>query len=371
MTMKKSLIAILFTSSIVVPVYGSLVTSVTPQATQEEIISTNRIFELKELVRGYHDFGIVPFNIDYFPAYMPNISFIATPTYTSDNTFQIGLLPDVGSLGFEDRHSPEMMNILTRALPQGTIDFILDFTQLNYEDVDIFYSIAFDTPLFPLDVPLPPSKVIWDEIDFAEDYIAVDPLQQNVNATMRMGDWIEISGGGRLTAGHPTTSTGNTFMTAPHTEAVVNRFVIAPERSPMRIGNIIWARYNSRSDVAAVDVTISGSNMSRQLPSHWSGIPWGGGSTITNFMGLAQNNQQVRTIGAASGVMNGTIVNANANIPNLNLNNKILVSPDLGRVGDSGAALIRFQDNAVLGTKRGAVFVNGSWHMHFTNVHFY
>ena len=323
-----------------------------------------RLFELKSISKVYNNYGIIPFSVNNFPNYMPTITFISSPDYTTEEIFKIGLDIYIEDLTYDNRHSEEMMTLLNSPVPIETLNFILDFAGIPYEEAAIFYSVFLETPLWPSYLPLPQDRVdVWEYYDNSRIFA---PLV-NVNRTMRMGELINIIGLEQLTAGHPLNANGTSFFTAPPRQGLVGTNVFSiPANSPARIGNIVRSTYNNRVDIAQVDVSVSNSTMSRQLPPPWN---WPGGVNITNFRGSPANNQQVRTIAGFSGVIQGNISNANAAVGGLQ--NQVLVTPDLGRAGDIGAALIRVSDSAVLGTKRGAIQVNGVWNMVYTNVQNY
>jgi hypothetical protein len=328
--------------------------------TEEE--QFNRLVDLKSISNLYNNYGIVPFFFFFFPNYMPNITFISSPSDSVDEMFNIGLEIYLEGLGYDDRHSEKMSELLNSIIPKETVDFILEFTSIPYEEANIFYSVFLETPLWPYNKPLPS-----DRVDIWEYYYSNRSFESfvNLNRNMRMGEVISITGIGNLTAGHPLNANGSSFFTAPHRASLNNTNVFVSSASA-RIGTIIRSIYNNRVDIAQVDVSVSNSTMSRQLPPPWN---WPGGINITNFRGIPNNNQEVRTLGGFSGVMTGRISNSNASVGGLQ--NQVLVTPDLGRGGDSGAALIRLSDSAVLGTKRGAISVNGVWNMVYTNVQNY
>lgn len=335
---------------------------------QDELLTEEeqfeRLLELMSIAEMYNVYGIAPRSIANFPSYMPNILILTTNSYGRCETFGIGLYICVGDLTYGDRHGEEMRRLMETPIPAETVDFILDFAGIPHDNAVIFYSAIFRTPTRPTCKPLPEDWVcMW------EGYNADTNAEPFVNRTIHMGELVLTHySGGHATVGHPLNAAGTSFFTAfhmvhpPRTDVFINTI-----SANTRVGHIMREAFTSTVDFAQVDVRGTNSVVSRRLPPSHN---WPGGINITNFNGLAANGQAVRTIGGFGGVMDGTILNANANLSGVRFQ-QIVVTPDRGEDGDSGAALIRLNDSAVLGTKSGAVFYNGAWRMFFTNVRNY
>lgn len=138
-----------------------------------EEIQLSRLLELQEIVNSYNNYGVVPHNINNFPEYMPKIEFLAAPSDSPSGVFYIGLYICHGDISYDKRHGEEMTKIINTPIPSETVDFILDFAQIPYEDAKVFHTVFIETPLWPLDEPLPADRI--DPWEYDNTNTALEP----------------------------------------------------------------------------------------------------------------------------------------------------------------------------------------------------
>lgn len=339
-----TLVVSMFVMPVSAQVYGYEYQSV--ELTIEE--QTERLLDLQRMLAN----GTLPIPLNIYgeAIEIPNINLIAPPLY-GGTTFRIGLEIDTEGLAYGEWD--EIIQLTSQPPQRDVVDFILGFTGIGYEMAEVAYAANFYAPPLPFDYPIPEVCPVWGDT----------PLPRL--ASLRMGNLIYVDGvPGRITAGHPATSTGSTFLTATHRVNTLSRAVHirVPANQPYttRIGTVTRCTFGNNLDIAIVTLASTGSHMSTDLP-------WGG--RISQFRAAARVNDSVRSIRGFSGVVNSTVVGINVNTETLS--NQILISPNgPSSTGDSGAALIR-ADGSVLGT-RGGVTVMGSAHFgRYTNVTLY
>ncbi|MCL2287772.1 MAG: hypothetical protein FWC33_01115, partial [Candidatus Bathyarchaeota archaeon] len=119
--------------------------------------------------------------------------------------------------------------------------------------------------------------------------------------------------------------------------------------------------------IAEVGLNISNSQMSANLPNSWN---WPAGASIANFRGTAGLNNEVRSIRGRSGVHQSRVTALNATVGTRT--NQLLTYPNGNSLaGDSGSALIRVSDSAVLGTRSGTAIISGRTYGRYTHVQRY
>lgn len=325
------------------------------------------LLELNELLSSGAISNVVSYSRDGEPVIMPQISLILPPTYETD-MFGIGLEIDIGELGFGDLD--EIAEIASREVSEYVIDFIAYFSGIPRERVSVSHSVFMRTPLLPYGyIPSGICPVWGDEriVDFGdaqmeslEHDVAITPF----STTIRMGNTISIRGVSG-TAGHPTSSAGTYFISAFHSNSIPRYTDVFLNVTNTRVGLVFRSIYNQSVDITGINTLMTGASMSTALP-----LPLGG--TIGSFRGSPRNNDEVISIRAMAGVYRTRILNTNAFIPAANIAG-MMVTTSLGgaQAGDSGAALIRTTDRAVMGTHSGGVFYNGSWRGLYTNVQRY
>lgn len=326
-----------------------------------------RLHELKELINSPDFARTVPLNANGEPLEIPNINLIAPPD--RNGHFMIGLEIDHTGLVYEDC---EAMRELTRQeVPSEIVDFIISFAGIEKDQVKIGYGIFLPTLRLPHDYVVTGTCPVWgddrssirnDEI-YTENYIN---LQMPPPITLRIGQLDHISFLGPGTIGHPRNSNGRIYTTAVHGDARVGTIVDTNSFPRNEIGHISRMVFHESVDIAEVTLN-SNVHLSMALPGSWN---WPGGINITNFRGVPRGNDNVRSIRGMSGVQESRIHAVGASTDRAI--NKILIYPNgATQVGDSGAALIRVSDSAVLGTRQGRFTTFGTVFGVYSNVQRY
>ncbi|MCL2527981.1 MAG: hypothetical protein FWE42_06115 [Defluviitaleaceae bacterium] len=294
-----------------------------------------RLSELQELLWSGDRSTIVPFGDDNLIE-PPRINIIAPPPYEGGQ-FLIGLEVDLGTLGRDDIDA--INELTTKDVCEEIIDFILYFTGIPRDSVDIGYSAIL-------------------RLSPVENYVASDicpvwgndlPIQPR-RETLFMGQRVTVNGS-TSTVGHPLNSLGNSFFTTFHRHIPTGTPAYSPHLGGRGVGFVQRTIFNETVDIAQISMAPLNVMISSQLP---------GGGNISNFRGTSFFGDPVISIRGFSGVQNTTIFSTNAIIPHYGIRNMILVYP-VGRItnGDSGAALIRTLNRSVLGTLSGDVIHNG------------
>ena len=95
-------------------------------------------------------------------------------------------------------------------------------------------------------------------------------------------------------------------------------------------------------------------------------------TSLRNFRGVARQSDAVRSIRGLSGVQNSRVAHTAAVCFAAGVFGKILTHPlEAIQGGDSGAALIRVSDNAVLGTLKGILVYSGRAYGMYTSAQLY
>ncbi|MCL1882197.1 MAG: hypothetical protein FWF81_00365 [Defluviitaleaceae bacterium] len=294
------------------------------------------------------------------------INFISPPNDVHDY-FSIGLNTglDCEQITFENL---DMLTEITMREPsQDVVDFILTFAGIPAGRAEISYSIIL--PILPLsyEEPLPEICPVWGDVT------------QNNNArniphsTPRMGNRVRLTSPnnvfvGTATVGHPLGADrpGNlSFVSAFHRGNIVNYHAFDALLPTFRMGTVTRSQANVLGDFTVINLAWSNGIASDFLPP-----PFPSGSRIGNFRGTPRINDTVRSIRGFSGVQEARIIDASATVGDWR--NTIVVSPaGIWQQGDSGAALIRTNDRAVVGTLRAARISNGVQTMIYTPVTVY
>ena len=225
---------------------------------------------------------------------------------------------------------------------QECINFILSYTGISHENAFIAQGIGRRNVLQYGQTVTPYRQV--------HEYEAIEPH----TTTLFMGEMITIAGVSSFTLGHPTSNFGTYFATSPHTTAALNRQVfLGLHEAPNRLlGTVSRAYFMSARDVAIVRITTA----NRVSTS----FPWGG--SIANFRGTAAVDDSTMSIRGVSGTRSSRVTSTVATGrffgDPFSFAGKIAT---LGGAmdGDSGSALIRTRDNAVLGTLNGTYSIGG------------
>lgn len=207
--------------------------------------------------------------------------------------YVVGIMPE----GFDpmrtDVNSREFLRQLDLPIPREIIEYVLEFTGIEEEEV-LFFNSYYTYDVLIIDEN-------YDSDFIHQDYIGAYDLDENelgevesrVNIAMGRGI---TAGGYGSTAGHPSNGMGTGFLTAMHGNGVINMIVNADGVSEW-IGTVRAAQFTPTMDYAIVGLTLN-NTISSQLPSGYS---WPAGSTITNYGGLARVGDQIRVITSRSG----------------------------------------------------------------------
>ena len=345
---------------------------------------TELLHELQELLRSPDFSQFIPFASDGAPIEIPNINMIIPPfmlsyseamEYSSRHdslplpfgtAFMIGLDIDIGNLGYNDQ---EAIEELTRQNPpEEVIDFILSFAGIPRHLALVTYSVTMTTPRGSSDDIHSIRDNVWNS-DIDNELISYDDLSLNPRFvdTIRMGQLDYIPGFNYGTIGHPFNGSDGIYMTSVHATGVNFRTVYLNNfRHPNPpIGFISNSIVTSSIDVARISLQIP--RISSELPGGWH---WPSGNRIRNYRGTPRVWDTVRSIRGRSGVTESVITYINMNTGTWT--NKIITYPNgHSLTGDSGSALIRVSDSAVLGTRRGRATLWGHSVGVYTSVLFY
>ena len=306
-----------------------------------------RLYELMNILQSSRYALVVPFTDSGEPLYIPNINLIAPPHGEGGN-FVIGLEIDYGSLVFGDWEA--MKELSLQAPPTEVVEFILSFAGIPYDMAEVGFSIVFDIPLLPADYIITGVCPVWgDERNVLSDEHSIYATYTR-NIPARMGQLAHIAGIGTGTLGHPSsTSNSSRAFSSIHRNLHFpgNSVSIGRSGTP---GQLRGSIQNPTIDVAAIDVMGS---VSPELPSGWH---WPGGNRIV-FRNTPPLDARVASLRGISGVRHSHLFRTNAIVGELR--DKIITLEELGTEGDSGAALIRIHDSAVLGTLRSGIFFQG------------
>lgn len=330
---------------------------------EEEVINVyyDRLMDLADMMMDTESSIILPFMAD--GTVIPHINFIAPPANMRE-PFLIGLYIDYGDLSYSDKDA--LAELTSRPPPQEAIDFILNFTGIPHEMASFGFSVFMRTPLRnPSDRIEGRICPVWGES------ISVDQVNNNAPTIVKMGQMIYFDGpfqSGDATIGHPLDIQDKFFMTATHSNAIGHLvFFLQDDVLLGKIGTVTMSLIDLVKDITIVMLD-AGHQISNELPSGWQ---WPAGNLITNYTGTPSVQNVVRSIRGMSGVQQSTISHVNASFPG-SFQNKIMIFPDGNSTdGDSGAALIRMMDSAVLGTRAGYTFFNGEIRGVYTDVRNY
>ena len=319
------------------------------------------LHELQELIQTSQ--LIVPRSL--YGVEIPNINLIAAPL-DSQSQFLIGLEVE-HDFNYGEWEAIEY--ITSQSVPEDIVDFILSFADIPAERALVGYNITIPTPMLLIaeyeDFYFPEVCPVWGHNRTTEHYGAIDslyyittPLIDN-SFTLRMG-WlhaVQIPGGfGVGTIGNPRNTAGSLYNTALHRSDLNNHNVFLNSNRTLQIGRVTRSVFNNSVDAAQVDVGITRSRVLNDLPIGWS---WPGGSSLRYHMASARQNDLVRSIRGMSGVFESRVDSINATTA-IGRTNQTLTFPNgSSQVGDSGAALIRVSDSAVVGIRFGTTTLNG------------
>ena len=197
------------------------------------------------------------------------------------------------------------------------------------------YSIDYYEPQHALEYQIPEYQ-INEELLYSEGAIDIEPFSQ----VWSMGQRIFVSGLGHYTLGHPRNATGETFFTSLHNRNAPGANVFCAVTNA-HIGIVVTSQVTAYADVAEVRVLFGRVSA----------------AGISNFRGIPRNLDRVRSIRGVTGTVSGHIVNASGNAPGFV--QMILTNESNSAGGDSGAALIRIVDNAVLGVRQARCTLSG------------
>jgi len=251
---------------------------------------------------------------DGVPVEIPNINMVISPASAAIDHFVIGLEIDHSHLSYGDFEA--VIELSLQEPPQEVVDFILSYAGIPSDRIIIGYGIFQPTPLHPEYLPLPDVCPVWGygRNEVAEESNAAS---RDVRTTLRMGDRNRVMAiPGYSTVGHPLNSAGSRYFTSFHADTWLQGRDVFLQNLPFnRVGNVARSNNNQTLDIAEVNLSVTGSHMSSDLPR-----PWPVGSRVSNFRGAARTQDLVRSIRGFS----------------------------------------RVTDNAVLGTRTGAFTIGGS-----------
>jgi hypothetical protein len=299
-----------------------------------------RLYELAEHLNSTKDSSREILSSAGMPAEMPQIiSAITSPlTFRYFGHILIGVELDVDiSHLCPDKDHEEILKLTTREVPDEIVEFILSFTGFPRDIVKIGYA----TIILQQHGDPQLAAELADSSNEMSAKNSIVPLNQQFS----MGQIINVPSLGitGATVGHPRPG-GRSFMTALHRIVPTGTDVFSFNT---RIGSVTRSIYTEAVDVTEVSL-VSTLTMSTNLPlSH-------GGQPIANFRGVPQNGDFSISIRGFSGVQDVRVFQANTALDGYR--GMMLVSPDArSQAGDSGAALIRTSDRAVLGTRKGTL----------------
>ena len=355
--MKKNLISMLL-------IVALIVTMAAP--TFAETSSDNKITSVEEQAQLLHELqGLIQSSQLVLPRSlygleMPNINLISTPSKYRQY-FLIGLEIEHDLIYGEWERMDE---ITSQPVNEEIVDFILSFTGIPKDNAFIAYSVILRTPLLPCDYVVTGICPVWgyDRTPVQYDERAT-PANSSVN--LRMGNLFWIDGVGTGTIGNQRNSAGSSFNAALHSANRVGLDVFLNVNRTFQIGRVSRSVFNLTVDAAEINVSITGSRVLHELPSH---LTWPGGNNLRYHAATARLDDQVRSIRGISGVSSSRVFDPNATVSHLHFANMILIYPDgNSQPGDSGAALIRVSDSAAVGIRSSAVGIGGRRHGLYTS----
>lgn len=158
---------------------------------------------------------------------------------------------------------------------------------------------------------------------------------------VQVGQMISIVGVGSLTTGPPTNVHGTSFVTAPHVDGLSGTRVNL-RGTNTQIGTVMMSRVRPNKDYAIVNM-----RHPRRVSPYVPGV-----GLIRNFRGTAVRNDNTISMRGNSGPTQSWVYRVDFEVGNRF--GKLATYPNRASMsGDSGAALIRTSDNAVLGVRRG------------------
>jgi len=320
---------------------------------------TNLLLELQDILRT--ESSIAALSDTDATQYLPTINKIISPLYSGFDTFMVGLDIDHSHLCYSDIDA--IIELSMKKPPQEVIDMILGFSGIRSENIVIGYGIFQRTPPLPYGSPLPEYCPVWGDslVEIQNDALHM-PF-----AVLHMGNRVRVDGFGHSTVGHPLNSNGTRFFSSFHVTSIINGRNVFLYSIPVRVGTVANSIFNNSVDVTEINLAVSSSIISSYLP-----FPWPSGSRIMNFRGNARVGDTVRSIRGISGVQEGQVSYVGFNHDGGLFSNKILMhthGPSIS--GDSGSALIRVSDNAILGTRHGRFTHFGVAFGVYTNVQRY
>ncbi|MCL2400141.1 MAG: hypothetical protein FWC91_10445 [Defluviitaleaceae bacterium] len=306
---------------------------------------TELLHELMELQRAS---GIVaPFTDDGVSLEIPQINVVIPPTSDSGQ-FAIGLEICIGDLAYGDLD--EILAITSKEPDKEVVDFILSFAEIPYSQANVEYAVFMPTPRLPENYVISGSCPVWgDELE--------DQIDPRSGIIVRVGNMDNVEGFGQGTIGHPVNANGSGYVTAIHAGSwAAGSRVFASFNNQNQLGVVSSSTLTNSVDITFINIINHGNRISLELPRTHN---WPGGASITNFRGVPRTNDVVRSIRGRSGIHHTAIHSASVNIAGLT--NKLTVYPNgISTTGDSGAALIRVSDSAVMGTRTGAVAIGNT-----------
>jgi len=309
----------------------------------------DRLRELMIILQSPYRSLIAPFDASGEPLHIPNISLIIPPD-TEGESFIIGLEINYEGIAFDD---DAMRELTLQTPPEEVAKFILSFAGIPYSMAEVGFVIIQDIPLLPMDYIITDICPIWgDERNTPSDEYNIDAAYAR-NVPVRMGQLVGIAGrvGGVATIGHPfSASNSSRFFTSTH----LNLNPASPGDTVylggIPIGHLRSSVYAPMIDVAVVDTF----SISHELPT---GVLWPSGNRVTFRNTPTPRYTQVISLNGVTGMQPSTVFGTNALTGSMT--NKIIIFETPIARGDSGAALIRLHDSAVIGTLRASILFQG------------
>ena len=290
---------------------------------------------------------------------LPRLSFTVITNemnrMVTDLKFFIGVGYDSSKLCINDRET--IRTIINSEVSNDIVDFVLSYTGIPRLNASFNYIVGMRIPPLPPDFIFTEPGPIWGEdrthlnnwvdsnIDDEDGY---ESIESDFTAPFSMGTLMRTGVAGITTIGHPTDSNGSAFRTSLHANlSQMTETQRVARVNDIEVGRVTVSIFNATVDIATVEL-LGGRTVSTMLPAPWN---WGGGVHISNFRGSPRLFDSVASINGMSGLLFGEILRTNGNCTEIGATDMIFVYPR-GNItnGDSGSALVRRSDGAVLGT---------------------
>jgi len=372
--MKKKLLSVLLVFLLVIGTSFIVFASNTTDNNNSTERQYERLHELSEMLQSGIDIPIASHR--GYGAYitMPQLSLIASPP-CEDGNFLIGVSLDADVLELDDWDA--IVAHTRTEVPNEIVEFILDFTGIPSENVNIGYSFSERIGVLYVG-DFVPSEIcpVWGDDRSVELYHG-DQISPRASM-MRMGHLVVTDNMWLSTVGHPISgNTSASFISAlhlgipswPQWPQMPHMLIHSRTHNNALIGTLESSTFNSSVDIAIMRISVPMFQMSSEIPTFPGGF-------ISNFRGVPRANDRVVSIRGISGPNHDAIItNPSATVPGApwpGIVNMMLVYPlGMATQGDSGAALIRTSDRAVMGTFSGRTVHNGVVFGFYTNVQNY